>query len=421
MAETKAAANTDIEHSAQPESIYDFVYDPHEERMLLNFGPSHPATHGTLRLVMELDGERIVSCVPELGYLHHGFEKLGEYRTYNQVVTITDRMNYISPMNNNFAYILAVEKLFGIEVSKRAKYFRVLLAEMSRIMDHLVCIGTWAMDLGAFTVLLYLFRERENLYNLFELLTGTRMTISYTRIGGFARDRDIPPGFFEKIKAFLPGLLKSIDEVEKLLSRNKIWLNRTKEVGVITREDALSYGITGPSLRASGIPFDLRVAQPYSDYQDFEFDIPVGETGDVYDRYIVRMEEMRQSVRIIEQAIDNFPGGELNVDPDTKVMLPRKDEVYGSIEGLIHHFEIIMLNRGTRAPVGESYVATESPNGELGFYVVSNGGNGPYRFRVRPPSFYNYQILPRLLEGRLLSDTVSILGSLNIIAGELDR
>ncbi|HHM23822.1 MAG TPA: NADH dehydrogenase (quinone) subunit D, partial [Bacteroidetes bacterium] len=380
MAETKAAANTDIEHSAQPESIYDFVYDPHEERMLLNFGPSHPATHGTLRLVMELDGERIVSCVPELGYLHHGFEKLGEYRTYNQVVTITDRMNYISPMNNNFAYILAVEKLFGIEVSKRAKYFRVLLAEMSRIMDHLVCIGTWAMDLGAFTVLLYLFRERENLYNLFELLTGTRMTISYTRIGGFARDRDIPPGFFEKIKAFLPGLLKSIDEVEKLLSRNKIWLNRTKEVGVITREDALSYGITGPSLRASGIPFDLRVAQPYSDYQDFEFDIPVGETGDVYDRYIVRMEEMRQSVRIIEQAIDNFPGGELNVDPDTKVMLPRKDEVYGSIEGLIHHFEIIMLNRGTRAPVGEAYVATESPNGELGFYVVSNGGNGPYRF-----------------------------------------
>ncbi len=421
MAETKAAANTDIEHSAQPESIYDFVYDPHEERMLLNFGPSHPATHGTLRLVMELDGERIVSCVPELGYLHHGFEKLGEYRTYNQVVTITDRMNYISPMNNNFAYILAVEKLFGIEVSKRAKYFRVLLAEMSRIMDHLVCIGTWAMDLGAFTVLLYLFRERENLYNLFELLTGTRMTISYTRIGGFARDRDIPPGFFEKIKAFLPGLLKSIDEVEKLLSRNKIWLNRTKEVGIITREDALSYGITGPSLRASGIPFDLRVAQPYSDYQDFEFDIPVGEIGDVYDRYIVRMEEMRQSVRIIEQAIDNFPGGELNVDPDTKVMLPRKDEVYGSIEGLIHHFEIIMLNRGTRAPVGESYVATESPNGELGFYVVSNGGNGPYRFRVRPPSFYNYQILPRLLEGRLLSDTVSILGSLNIIAGELDR
>jgi len=421
MAETKMAENKAAETAVAPENIYDFVYDPHEERMLLNFGPSHPATHGTLRLVMELDGERIVRVVPELGYLHHGFEKLGEYRTYNQVVTITDRMNYLSPMNNNFAYILAVEKLFGIEVSKRAKYFRVILAELSRIMDHLICIATWAMDLGAFTVLLYFIRERENVYNLFELLTGTRLTVSYTRIGGFARDRDIPPEFFPEVKKFLANFPKAVDEVDRLLSRNKIWLNRTREVGIITKEDAASYGITGPSLRASGYAWDLRVAQPYSDYQDFDFDIPVGEIGDVYDRYAVRMEEMRQSVRIIQQAIDNFPDGELNVDPDTKVMLPRKDEVYGSIEGLIHHFEIIMLNRGTRAPVGESYVATEAPNGELGYYVISNGGNGPYRFRVRPPSFYNYQILPRLLEGRLLSDTVAILGSLNIIAGELDR
>jgi NADH dehydrogenase I D subunit len=403
------------------ERVYDFTYDPHEERMLLNFGPSHPATHGTLRLVMELDGERIVRCVPELGYLHHGFEKLGEYRTYNQVVTITDRMNYLSPMNNNFGYILAVEKLFGIEVTKRARYFRVLLAELSRIMDHLVSLGTWAIDLGAYTPFLYLFRERENIYNLFELLAGTRLTISYTRIGGFARDRDIPPEFFPQVLKFLDGLLKTVDEVERLLLRNKIWLNRTKGVGIITKEDAISYGITGPCLRASGIAFDLRVAQPYSDYDEFEFDVPVGENGDVFDRYIVRLEEIRQSVRIIRQAIDRFPEGELNVDPDTKVMLPPKDEVYGSIEGLIHHFEMIMLNRGARAPKGEAYVATESPNGELGFYVISNGGNGPYRFRVRPPSFYNYQILPRLLEGQMLSDTVAVLSSLNIIAGELDR
>jgi len=400
---------------------FDFTYDPHEERMLLNFGPSHPATHGTLRLMLELDGERVVSCVPELGYLHHGFEKLGEYRSYNQVVIITDRMNYLSPMNNNLAYILAVEQLFGIEVTPRAKYFRVLLAELTRISDHLVSISTQAMDLGAFTVLLYFFRERENIYNLFELLTGTRLTISYTRVGGFARDRDIPPDFFPRLHEFLRGFPKTLDEVDRLLSANRIWLDRTRGIGVITPEDAASYGITGPSLRGSRVAWDVRVAQPYSAYEDFDFDIPVGETGDVYDRYLVRMEEMRQSVRIIEQAIDHFPDGELNVDADSKVMLPPKDEVYGSIEGLIHQFEIIMTNRGAQAPKGEAYVATEAPNGELGYYVISNEGRGPYRFRVRPPSFYNYQILPKLLVGRMLSDAVAILSSLNIIAGELDR
>ncbi len=406
---------------ATANELFDFTYDPHEERMLLNFGPSHPATHGTLRLMLELDGERVVSCVPELGYLHHGFEKLGEYRSYNQVVTITDRMNYLSPMNNNLAYILAVEQLFGIEVTPRAKYFRVLLAELTRISDHLVSISTQAMDLGAFTVLLYFFRERENIYNLFELLTGTRLTISYTRVGGFARDRDIPPDFFPRLQEFLHGFPTTLAEVDRLLTNNRIWLERTRGVGIITPADAASYGITGPSLRGSGIGWDVRTAQPYSAYEDFDFDIPVGENGDVYDRYLVRMEEMRQSVRIIEQVIKNFPDGELNIDADSKITLPSKDEVYGSIEGLIHQFEIIMTNRGTIAPKGEAYVATEAPNGELGYYVISNEGRGPYRFRVRPPSFYNYQILPKLLVGRMLSDTVAILSSLNIIAGELDR
>lgn len=410
------------EQKTQPEpDLTDFVYDPHEERMLLNFGPSHPATHGTLRLVIELDGEFVVKCQPDLGYLHHGFEKLGEYRSYNQVVTITDRMNYLSPMNNNFAYILAVEELFDLEIPKRAQYFRVILSELSRIMDHLVNIATQAMDLGAFTPLLYLFRERENIYNLLELLTGTRLTISYARLGGFARDRDIPDDFFDELNKFLAGLPNTLEDVDNLLSHNKIWLNRTKGVGAITKEDAISYAITGPNLRASGIPMDIRVTEPYSSYEDFDFDIPVGENGDVYDRYLVRMEEMKQSVRIIQQAVKNFPEGELSVDSNEKVTLPSKDEVYGSIEGLIHQFEIIMENRGTQAPVGESYVATEAPNGELGFFIVSNKGRGPYRFRVRPPSFYNYQIIPKLVEGYLLSDIVATLSSLNIIAGELDR
>ncbi|HPI74245.1 MAG TPA: hypothetical protein PLZ01_12600, partial [bacterium] len=293
-------------------------------------------------------------------------------RTYNQTVTITDRMNYLSPMNNNLAYILSVEQLFGIQVTKRAEYLRVILAELSRIMDHLICIGTHAMDLGAFTVLLYFIRERENIYNLFELLTGTRLTISYVRVGGFARDRDIPDAFFPMLHKVLAGLPAAIDEVDRLLSHNKIYLDRTKEVGVLSKEDAARYAVTGPCLRASAIPWDLRVQHPYSSYEDFEFDIPVGAIGDVYDRYLVRMEEMRQSIRIIQQAIAHFPDGPLNVDSDSKVMLPEKKEVYGSIEGLIHQFEVIMPNRGSRAPLGEAYVPTEAPNGELGYFIISN-------------------------------------------------
>lgn len=417
MTETKDNLSKETEST----DFYDFVYNPHEEHMLLNLGPSHPATHGTLRLVLELDGERIIKCVPDLGYLHHGFEKLGEYKSYNQAVTITDRMNYLSSFNNNLAYILSVEKLFGIEVTPRAKYFRVILAELSRISDHLVSVGTQTMDLGAFSALLFLWREREEIYNLFELLTGTRLTVGYARVGGFARDRDIPPGFMSRITGVIENIPKTLDEVEKLMNRNRIWLDRTKDVGVITKDMVVNYGITGPCMRASGIPWDIRIAEPYSSYQDFDFDIPVGENGDVNDRYAVRIEEIRQSIRIIKQGIENFPEGELNVDPENKVMLPTKDEVYGSIEGLIHQFEIIMTNKGAKAPKGEAYVATEAPNGELGFYIISNEGWGPYRFRVRAPSFYNYQVIPPIVEGRLLSDIVAILSSLNIIAGELDR
>ncbi|OPZ70293.1 MAG: NADH-quinone oxidoreductase subunit 4 [bacterium ADurb.Bin478] len=321
------------------------------------------------------------------------------------------------------AYCLSIEKLLGVtdQIPERASIIRVLMMELTRINSHLICIGTHAMDLGAFTVLLYFMRERENIYNLFELLTGTRLTISYVRVGGFARDRDIPDEFFPMLYKVLAGLPGTIDEVDRLLSHNKIYLDRTKEVGVLSKEDAARYAVTGPCLRASAIPWDLRVQHPYSSYQDFTFDIPVGTTGDVYDRYLVRMEEMRQSIRIIQQAIAHFPDGPLNVDSDSKVMLPEKKEVYGSIEGLIHQFEVIMLNRGSRAPLGEAYVPTEAPNGELGYFIVSNQGNGPYRFRVRPPSFYHFQVIPLLLRGRLLSDAVSVLSSLNIIAGELDR
>lgn len=401
--------------------FYEFVYQPEEEHFLLNFGPSHPATHGAFRLMLELDGERIVDCVPELGYLHHGFEKLGEHRSYNQVVTITDRMNYVSPINNNLAYILAVEQLFGIEVTRRAKYLRVILAELSRLCDHMVCLGAAAMDMGAFTVLLYFLREREEILNIFELLTGTRLTVGYTRVGGFSRDRDIPKEFFPMLENNLKNLPSTFEEVENLLARNQIFLNRSREVGMLTKQMAADFGVTGPCLRASGVPLDIRVDHPYSAYDEFDFDIPIGELGDVYDRYFIRIEEMRQSLRIIRQAVDGFPEGELNIDSDSKVMLPTKQEVYGSIEGLIYQFEIIMKNRGARAPEGDAYVPTEVPNGELGYYIISNGGTGPYRFRVRPPSFYNYQVIPELLKGHLLSDTVAILSSLNVIAGELDR
>ena len=388
------------------------------EPMILNFGPQHPATHGTLRIVLELDGETVLKATPHLGYLHTGFEKLGEHLDYNQFIVVTDRMNYLSPLSNNFGYVLAVEKLLGIRVTKRCEYVRVILAELSRIADHLVWLGTGALDLGAFTVFLYSFREREKLYNIFQNMTGQRLTTSYTRVGGVLRD--LYDGFEDEVKKFIKEFPNALKELHTLLTRNRIWMDRTKGVGVISAEDAISYSLTGPCLRASGVEHDLRTAEPYSSYEEFDFDVPVASHGDAYDRYLVRMEEMVQSQRIVLQVLDNLPSGPVNIE-DNKIILPDKKDAHGHIEGLIHHFKIIMTGHGVQPPVGEIYCATESPNGELGFYIVSDGSGTAYRIRIRPPSFLHFQALPHMLEGGMLSDTAAVLGSLNIVAGELDR
>lgn len=388
------------------------------EVMTMNFGPQHPATHGTLHVTLRLDGETILDADPEIGFLHSGFEKLAEYRNFNQWVTVTDRMNYMSPLCNNIGFSLAVEKLLGIEVPPRARAIRILLAELTRIADHIVCNGLQAMDLGAFSAFLYAFELREKLYDLFEEVTGTRLTTSYTRVGGLARD--LPPEAPARIGRLLDGIPKVLSDVGRLLDSNRIWLDRTRGVGVLSREDAISWGITGPMLRASGVPLDLRKSEPYGGYEAYEFDIPVGETGDVLDRYLVRMEEIRQSVRICRQVLESLPAGEVSsVDP--KLFLPDKPEVWGKMESLIHHFKLIMPGHGFEVPKGEVYQATESPNGELGFFVVSDGTFRPWRVRVRPPSFVNFSIFSRLARGRLIADAVAILGSINVIAGELDR
>jgi len=389
------------------------------ERMVLNFGPQHPSTHGTLRIAMELEGETVMKGTPEIGYLHSGFEKLGEYLDYNQYITITDRMNYLSPLCNNVAYALTAEKLIGLEVSKRTEYIRVLMCELSRIADHILNVGMLAVDLGAMTAFLYGFQLREDIYDLFEIATGTRLTTSYTLVGGLMRD--IPEGFDKAVLKVLDEVGEVAKDVETLLNKNRIWQIRTKNIGIITKDDAISYGISGPMARASGIDWDIRVNEPYSRYNDFDFDVAIALNGDVFDRYLVRMEEMRQSVKICRQALDKMPKGNVMVDPDLGYSLPPKDEVYNSIEGLIYHFEITMRNRGMTPPIGEAYVATESPNGELGFYIVSDGGRVPYRVRTRPPSLMNYSIFPKLIEGHMLSDAPAIIGSTNVIAGELDR
>ena len=389
------------------------------ERMLLNFGPQHPSTHGTLRIAMELEGETVMKGTPEIGYLHSGFEKLGEYLDYNQYITITDRMNYFSPLCNNVAYALVAEKLIGLDISKRTEYIRVLMCELSRIADHVLNVVMLAVDLGAVTPFFYGFKLREDIYDLFELATGTRLTTSYTLVGGLMRD--IPEGFDKAVLKVLDNVDEVSKDIETLLNKNRIWQDRTKDIGVVSKDDAISYGLSGPMARASGIDWDIRVNEPYSRYDEFDFDVAIALNGDVFDRYLVRMEEIRQSVKICRQALDNMPEGDVMIDPDLGYSLPPKDEVYNSIEGLIYHFEITMRNRGMTPPVGEAYVPTESPNGELGFYIVSDGGRSPYRVRTRPPSLINYSIFSKLIEGHMLSDAPAILGSINIIAGELDR
>ncbi|MBT5873722.1 MAG: NADH dehydrogenase (quinone) subunit D [Candidatus Latescibacteria bacterium] len=388
------------------------------ETMTLNFGPQHPATHGTLHMVLELDGERIVKVTPHIGYLHTGFEKIGEHRSYNQFVALSDRMNYLSPLSNNIGFATAVEKLMGITLTPRTEYIRTILAELSRLADHLVCVGTAALDIGAFTAFLYGFRAREELYDVFEAVTGTRLTTSYTRVGGLLRD--VPPNFQEIVGKALIECDRSIDEIDKLLTHNRIWRDRTQGVGVVSADDALGFGATGPILRASGVDWDLRKNEPYLIYDQLDFDVVIGENGDVYDRYLVRMEEMRQSIKIVRQIIDKIPDGPISSDEDHTV-IPTKAEVYESMESLIYHFKLTMEGHGPLPEPGEVYSSTEAPNGELGFYIVSDGSRHPYRLRVRPPSLFHFSMFPKLVPGHMLADVVAILGSMNIIAGELDR
>jgi NADH-quinone oxidoreductase subunit D len=391
------------------------------KRMIINFGPQHPATHGTLRNLIELDGEIVTKITPEIGYLHSGFEKLAEYRTYNQTVTITDRMNYLSPLSNNVGFALAVEEMMGIKVTPRCATIRVVLSELSRIADHVLSVGLQAMDLGAFSVMLWTFIEREKLYDIFEAVTGARLTTSYTRIGGAFRD--VPPDFEELCRNFMGKCAKTIDEIEGVLNENRIFLDRTKGVGTISRQDAISYGLSGPLLRSCGVPRDVRKDRPYLGYETYQFDVITADEGDVYSRYQVRVGEMRQALKIIDQALKKMPAGPINVD-DPRVALPAKDafnKPQGGMEGLIYHFKNYMFGHGVCPPKGEIYSSTEAPNGELGWYLVSDGTQKPGRMRVRPPSLYNYQSFPRMCEGKLLSDMVAVLSSLNIIAGELDR
>jgi NADH-quinone oxidoreductase subunit D len=388
------------------------------EKMVLNMGPSHPATHGVLRIVLELDGEIITKAVPDLGYLHRGDEKIAENMTYTQFIPYTDRLDYLAPLANNVAYALAVEKLMGIDkqLPPRCQYIRVICCELARISAHLLGLGAFAMDVGALTVFLHTFTEREKIYNLCEALTGARFTTSYTRIGGLSRD--LPAGWVEDCRKFIDEVVINFDESEKLLTRNRIFVDRTKDIGVISKEKAIDYGLSGPNLRGSGVEHDLRKAEPYLVYDQLEFDVPTGSVGDCYDRYLVRMEEMRQSVRIIRQCLDKLPGGPVNI-PDGKTILPPKNKVLTSMEELIHQF--ILVTQGVDAPPGEIYFGAENPKGELGFYINSKGGGTPHRLKIRAPSFVNLSILPELMPGHMMSDTVSILGSLDFVMGECDR
>jgi NADH-quinone oxidoreductase subunit D len=386
------------------------------EHMLINIGPQHPATHGVLRLVLELDGETVVKCIPHIGYLHSSFEKLGEYRTWNQIIPLTDRMDYLAPLIYNCAYAMAVEKLMGVEVTERCKVVRVICMELDRIFSHLLWIGTTAIDIGAFTVFLWTFSERERIYNLHEALTGARITTSATRIGGMMAD--LPVGWIEALRHFVDTLPKTLDEVETLLTNNQIWVGRNRNVGVISGEEAINYGLTGPNLRASGVAYDLRKDRPYYDYETYDFDVVVGEQGDCYDRYLVRMEEMRQSLAILDQAIARLPAGPINVD-DPRVILPGKTDCMADMESMIHHFKVVM--GGVHAPPGESWFSVESSKGELGMYVVSDGGAKPVRWRVRGPSFINLSALPRMVEGHLIADVIAVNASLDIVLGEIDR
>jgi NADH-quinone oxidoreductase subunit D len=372
------------------------------EKLVINMGPSHPATHGVLRLVLELDGEIISKAIPDVGYLHRGDEKIAENMHYNQFVPYTDRLDYLAPLANNVAYAMTVEKL--------------ICCELARLSAHLLGMGVFAMDCGAMTVFLYTFTEREKIYNLCEQLTGARFTTSYTRVGG--QTRDVSPEFLANLSKFLDELPAQIDEIDQLLTRNKIFLDRTRDIGIIPRDRAIAYGITGPNLRAAGVDYDLRKAHPYLGYEQYDFDVPLGSVGDCFDRYLVRLEEMRQSHKILRQAISRLPDGPINV-ADAKGLLPKKENVLMKMEELIHHF--IVATQSVDAPPGEVYFGHENPKGELGFYLCSKGGGVPYRLKIRSPSFVNLSVVPEILPGHMVSDVPAILGSLDFVMGECDR
>ncbi len=386
------------------------------EKMVINMGPQHPATHGVLRLVLQLDGETILRCIPHIGYLHTGFEKTCEYREWNQVVPYTDRMDYLAPMLYNIGYAGAVESLLGVEITPRCQVVRLIMSELNRLLGHLLWLGTGAMDVGATTVFLYTFQERERIYNLHEAYCGGRITTSVTRIGGMVAD--LPVGWLDACRELVNGLTATIDEAERLLTKNSIFQARLVDVGIIDAEKALEYGLTGPNLRASGVAYDVRKARPYLGYDEYDFDVPVGVVGDAYDRYLVRIEEMRQSIRILQQALDRVPAGPINIQ-DPAVILPDKSEAMSSIDAMISHFKLVM--EGVQVPAGDVWYSIEATKGELGFGLISDGGPKPVRCRFRGPSFVNLAALPYLVEGGLVSDVIAANASIDIVLGEIDR
>jgi NADH-quinone oxidoreductase subunit D len=388
----------------------------HEEKVILSMGPQHPATHGVLRLVLELDGETIERALYDIGYLHTGFEKSFENKTYSQGITLTDRMDYLAPLSNNLGFCLAVEKLLDLEVPPRGQWIRVLLTELTRIQSHLVWLGTHAIDIGAMSVFLYCFREREDVLKIFELVSGQRMMTSYFRVGGLALEP--PLGWLTRVEKFVKKFPERIEEYETLLTKNPIWLRRTVGVGRISAADAVALSLSGPSLRASGVMWDVRKSQPYSSYDKFDFDVPTRPEGDTYARYLVRVAEMRQSLKIVRQAMDGMPDGPYKANAP-HIVLPERESMKTSIEALIYHFKIV--TEGFHPPLGEVYQTIESPRGELGFYMVSDGSPKPFRCHVRAPSFANLQSLSKMIEGRLIADAVACIGSIDIVLGEIDR
>ena len=418
MSKVSTTQDIEIRDTAAKVAAADELPDVSGDKMVLNMGPSHPATHGVLRLRLEMDGEIITKAEPDVGYLHRGDEKIAENMTYNQFLPYTDRLDYLAPLANNVHYVLAVEKLLGItnDLPERCQYIRTICCELARVSAHLLGLGAFAMDTGAFTVFLHTFTEREKIYYLIEALTGARFTTSYTRVGGLSRD--LPEGWLDELSKFLDEVEVNFDETETLLTRNPIFLERTQDVGIITREEAIDFGLSGPNLRGSGVEHDVRKAQPYLIYDRFDFDVPVGTTGDCYDRYAIRILEMRESVKILRQCIAGIPAGPINVD-DGKIVLPPKEKVMTNMEELIHQF--MLVTQGQDAPAGEIYFGAENPKGELGFYIHSLGGGTPHRLKIRAPSFVNLSILSQLLPGHMIADVVAILGSLDFVMGECDR